>query len=131
MNSRLKTRFKNFIEFYGINKTIEITGSQSLIKECFEDEDPIKFMDNYINLIPIKSDEGYHHLYLDSKDNVVFFRNPEYTEFVFFNDKRIWQYFSTIRGMNFEDIQILLTNWLNEHYPDIEFNILGQSFKFD
>jgi len=130
MNSRLKTRFKKFIEFYGINKSIQITGSQSLIKECFKDDDSIKFMDNYINLIPIKSDEGYH-LYLDSKDNVVFFRNPEYTEFVFFNDKRIWQYFSVIRGMNYEDIQGLLTNWLDQYYPEIKFNTIGQSYKFD
>jgi hypothetical protein len=130
MNSRLKTRFKKFIEFYGIDESIQITGSQSLIKECFEDEDPIKFMNNYINLTSIDSDDGLK-LYLDSNRNAIFFRNIKYRDYLFFNDKRIWKYFSVIKGMDHDNIQKLLTNWLNEHYPDIEFNIVGQSFKFD
>ena len=130
MNSRLKTRFKKFIEFYGIEESIQITGSQSLIKECFEDENPIKFMDEYINLTSIDSDDGLK-LYLDSNRNAIFFRNIKYRDYLFFNDKRIWKYFSVIRGMDHDNIQKLLTNWLNEHYPDIEFNIVGQSFKFD
>lgn len=130
MNSRLKTRFKKFIESYGIEESIQITGSQSLIKECFEDENPINFMDGYINLTSIDSDDGLK-LYLDSNRNVIFFRNIKYHDYLFFNYKRIWKYFSVIRGMDHDNIQKLLTNWLNEHYPDIEFNIVGQSFKFD
>ena len=130
MNSRLKIRFKRFIQFYGIQKSIQIIGYQSLIKECFEDEDPIKFMDSYVNLTSIDSDDGLK-LYLDSNGNVVFFRNLKYTHFLFFNDTRIWWYFSTIRGMDHDNIQKLLTNWLNEYYPDIEFDTVGQSFKFD
>ncbi len=130
MNPRLKTRFKKFIEFYGIEKSIQITGSQSLIKECFEDEDPIKFMDEYINLTSIDSHEGLI-LYSDSNCNVIFFRNIKYSDYLFFNDKRIWKYFSVIRGMGYDDIHLLLTNWLNQHYPEIKFNTIGQSFKFD
>lgn len=130
MDLRLKTRFEKYIKFNGIYRSIEITGSQSLIKECFEGEDPIKFMDSYINLTSIDSDEGLK-LYLDSNHNVIFFTNIKYNDYLFFNDKRIWKYFSVIRGMIYEDIHLLLTIWLNEHYPDIEFNTIGQSYKFD
>ena len=130
MNSRLKTRFKRFIQFYGIQKSIQIIGYQSLIKECFEDEDPIKFMDSYVNLTSIDSDEGLT-LYLDSNRNIIFFRNIKYSDYLFFNDKRIWKYFSVIKGMDYDDIHLLLTNWLNQYYPEIKFNTIGPSFKFE
>ena len=130
MNSRLKTIFEKYIKLNGVYRSIEITGSQSLIKECFEDDDPIKFMDEYINLTSTDSDEGLK-LYLDSNRNVIFFRNMIYSEYLFFNDKRIWKYFSVIRGMDYNDIEKILNNWLNHHYPEIKFNIVGPSFKFD
>ena len=74
MNSRLKSKFEKYIKLNGIYRSIEIVGCQSLIKECFEDDDPIKFMDEYINLTSTDSDEGLK-LYLDSNRNVIFFRN--------------------------------------------------------
>lgn len=130
MNEKLIPKIKKIVKQFGINYSIELFGEQSLITESYKDENPIRFMDSYINLIPIESTDEFI-LYKDDKGNVVFFRNRIFTDYIFFNYKRIWQYFSVIRGMCYDDIHLLLTNWLNEHYPDIVYKTIGQSYKYD
>lgn len=130
MNEKLIPKIKKIVKQFGINYSIELFGEQSLIRESYKDENPIRFMDSYINLIPIESTDEFI-LYKDDKGNVVFFRNRIFTDYIFFNYKRIWQYFSVIRGMYYDDIHLLLTNWLNEHYPDIVYKTIGQSYKYD
>lgn len=129
MKPSLKHNLVYYIKTNNIKSAIELVGTQSLIKECFEGEDPIRFMDDYIGISSIVNDEKML-IYKDSYDNVIFFTTELASPYTFFSQNKIWQYFSTIRGMMYDDVQELLSKWLHEYYPELGNTIAGNSTRY-
>jgi hypothetical protein len=130
MKPSLKHNLAYYIKFNDIKSAIQLVGTQSLIKECFEGEDPIRFMDDYTGISSIVNDEGML-IYKDSFDNVIFFTTDLKSPYTFFAHGKIWQYFATIKGMMYDDIQELLSKWLHEYYPELGNTTAGNSFRYD
>ena len=130
MEPLLKSRLKYFIKFNDIKSAIQLVGTQIILQECFEGEEPIRFMDDYTGISSIVNDEGML-IYKDSFDNVIFFTTDLKSPYTFFAHGKIWQYFTTIKGMMYDDIQVLLSKWLHEYYPELGNTTAGNSFRYD
>lgn len=131
MKPSLKHNLAYYIKIHDIKSAIHLVGTQSLIKECFEDDEPIRFMDDYIGISSIVNDEGML-VYKDSFDNVIFFASEfPSNSYTFFSHNKVWQYFATIKGMLYDEIQELLSKWLHEYYPELGNTTAGNSFRYD
>ncbi len=124
-NEKLTRRVKMMVEKLGLQQAIEMLGSNTnLIKHAYENN-PLEFMDNFKDLETFKRPDYHDVLFYEKKDKTLMLQDDGYMEF-WFDYKEIWYFFENIFNMEYEEIQDILSKWLQD-----TLNLKGYTPRFD
>jgi hypothetical protein len=108
-------RVKSIVNKYGIDKAIEmVAGGPDTIRNAYQDN-PSEFINQFNNLTPVEKDDKIY--YVDKDRLPLFYYFPdEKNGYVYFNYDRIWKFFSDVIGIDYDETQTIINNWLEEAY---------------
>ncbi len=109
-NEKLTRRVKMIVEKLGLQHAIEMLGGNTnIIKHAYENN-PIEFMDNFKDLETVTNPNVIIH---KKKNKAFMLQEDEYMEFYFDYDE-IWSFFDEVFDMEYEEIQRILSEWLED-----------------
>ena len=112
-NEKLTQRVKMIVEKLGLQQAIEMLGGNAnLIKRAYENN-PLEFMDNFKDLETFKKTAYPKRIYYKKNGKELMLQDDEDKKFWFRYDE-IWSFFEKVFDMEYEEIQDILSQWLEE-----------------
>jgi len=112
-NEKLTRRVKMIVEKLGLQHAIEMLGGNTnLIKRAYENN-PLEFMDKFKDLETFKKPAYPNRIYYIKNGKSLMVQEDELKEF-WFHYNEIWYFFQKIFDMKYEEIQRILSQWLEE-----------------
>ena len=112
-DEKLTRRVKMMVEKLGLDDTIKSLGVNR-IKHAYENN-PLEYLDNFKDLEIVKSEKYPNSIFYRKTGKVVMEQNKQTKRFWFDYDE-IWSFFEKVFGMEYQEIQELLTKWLEETF---------------
>jgi hypothetical protein len=110
-------RVKSIVNKYGIERALEmVVGGKETIRNAYQDN-PSEYLNQFNNLTPVEKDNIIY--YVDEDKMPLFqFYSDNTNKYVYINVRKIWMFFYEIIGLKYEyeEIQHILINWLEEVY---------------
>jgi len=112
-NDKLTQRVKLMIEKLGLEDTIKILGGNTnIIKHVYENN-PLEFMDNFKDLESVINPDNPDYIMYKKNGKNLMIQDDEHKQFWFQYDE-IWYFFYIVFDMEYEEIQRILSQWLEE-----------------
>ena len=112
-NDKLTRRVKMMVEKLGLQHAIEILGGNTnIIKHAYENN-PIEFMDNFKDLETVIKPDEPNSIFYKKNGKGLMLQDDEHKQFWFQYDE-IWSFFDIVFDMEYEEIQRILSQWLEE-----------------
>ena len=108
-------RVKSIVNKYGIDRSIElVVGGVDTIRQAYEDN-PLEFLNQFNDLTSFEKNSII--FYVD-KDRLTLFmyHSNEKNRYVYIDYDRIWKFFEVIIGIEYDEIQTIINNWLENTY---------------
>ena len=108
-------RVKSIVNKYGFGRAIElVVGGIDTIKQAYQDNLE-SFLDQFNDLTPVE--KGDKIFYIDKDGNPLFMYYPnKKNRGVYMNYDRIWLFFEVVIGIDYDETQTIIYNWLKETY---------------
>ena len=112
-------RVKSIVNKYGIEQAIEmVVGGPDTIRNAYQNN-PESYLDQFNDLTQIE--KGDKIFYIDKDGNHLFYYYPNKKNgYVYINFYKIWMFFYEVIGMERDEIQGIIKDWLEETY-----NLIG------
>jgi hypothetical protein len=112
-NDKLTQRVKLMIDKLGLLESIKMLGGNTnLIKRAYENN-PLEFMDNFKDLDTFINPDEPNQIYYKKNGISLMLQDNKYMEF-WFEYEEIWYFFQKIFDMKYEEIQRILSQWLED-----------------
>ena len=114
-SEKFNQKVKSMVNKYGFEETLRLFENNSdIIKRAYQDN-PESFLYQYNNLSPIEKDNEIY--YLDKDRLPLFTYDPnEKNWYVYINYHKIWNFFTEVIGLNYNQIQSIIKKWLSQTY---------------
>ena len=110
-NEKLVQGIKRMVEKLGIRESIKMFGGNTnIIKHAYENN-PLEFMDNFKDL---EREELSNTISYRKNGKPIILHNTKYEE-IWFNQYEVWSFFEDILNMEFDDVQNILSQWLEDN----------------
>jgi hypothetical protein len=108
-------RVKSIVNKYGIGQAIElVVGGIDTIKQAYQDN-PLSILNQFNDLTPVEKDDKIFYIDKDGLPLFYYYSN-EKNGYVYIDYDRIWKFFEVIIGIEYDEIQTIINNWLENTY---------------
>jgi len=114
-SEKLNHKIKSMVNKYGVEETLRLFDyNKDIIRRTYQDN-PSEYLNQFNDLSMVEKDNVIY--YVDEDDMPLFqFYSDNTNKYSYNNVHRIWMFFSEIIGLDYEEIQDILKNWLEEVY---------------
>ena len=104
---------KPLINKYGFKETLRLFDNNvDIVKHAYQDN-PSEFLEQFGNLTRVEKDDKI--FYVDKDRFPLFYYYPE-IGLVYINYYKIWSFFEDVIGLKYDEIMVIMNNWLEETY---------------
>jgi hypothetical protein len=108
-------RVKSIVNKYGIDRAIElVVGGVDTIRQSYQDN-PLSILNQFNDLTPVEKDDKIFYIDKDGLPLFYYFSNKN-IRYIYFNNERIWNFFSNILVLRTSEIREIIKNWLEITY---------------
>jgi len=129
-SEKLNHKIKSMINKYGFKETLRLfDNNKDIIRRAYQDN-PSEYLNQFNDLT--KVDEFGDKIYYVDKDRLplfIYFQDRK-NGHVSINNDRIWSFFEDVIGLDYEKIQGVIKNWLEETYNLKGLTPFGVDFKY-
>ena len=112
-------RVKSIVNKYGIDRALElVVGGVDTIRQSYQDN-PLSILNQFNDLTPVEKDDKIFYIDKDGLPLFYYYSN-EKNGYVYIDYDRIWKFFEVIIGIEYDEIQTIINNWLEETYNIID-----------
>jgi len=112
-SEKLNHRVKSMVNKYGVRETLRLfDDNKEIVKHAYQDN-PLEYLKQFDDLTPV--DKGNIMYYVD-KNGLPLFAYFKNRNSVYINYEKIWSFFSMVIGLNSNDIEGIIKDWMEETY---------------
>jgi len=124
-NEKFNQKVKSMVNKFGIEHTLTMFDDNTdIIRRTYQDN-PLEFLNQFNDLTPVEKDDKIYYVDKNRLPLFYYYRNKNYTK-IYFDNSRIWLFFSRIIGLSYDNIKVIMKKWLEETY-----NIKGLTPTYD
>ena len=108
-------RIKSIVNKYGFDNAVElVVGGKESIRQAYLNN-PESFLIQFNDLKPVEKNNKVFYIDKDGLPLFYYFSNKN-IRYIYFNNERIWNFFSKIMVFRTSEIRDVIKNWLEKVY---------------
>ena len=108
-------RIKSMVNKYGYERTSEmVVGGTDTIRNTYQNN-PLEYLNQFNDLKPVENNNKVYYIDKDGLPLFYYFSNKN-IRYIYFNNERIWNFFSKIMVFRTSEIREIIKNWLEITY---------------
>ena len=108
-------RIKSIVNKFGVKQASEmIVGGTETIRRAYQDN-PLEFLDQFNDLTTVEDRDKIYYVDKDRLPLFMYYQDIE-NGYIYTRYDRIWSFFKDVIGLDYEKIQGIMNNWLEETY---------------
>lgn len=108
-------RIKSIVNKYGFDNAVElVVGGKESIRQAYLNN-PESFLIQFNDLKPVEKNNKVFYIDKDGLPLFYYFSNKN-IRYIYFNNERIWNFFSNILVLRTSEIREIIKNWLEITY---------------
>ena len=114
-SEKLNHKIKSMINKYGFKETLRLfDNNKDIIRRAYQDN-PSEYLDQFNDLTPVEKDNKIYYVDKDRLPLIMYYQGKKNGN-VHIDYGRIWSFFEDVISLDYEKIQGVMENWLEETY---------------
>ncbi len=114
-SEKLNQKVKSMVNKYGFKETLRLfDNNKDIIRRAYQDN-PSEYLNQFNDLTPVEKDNKIYYVDKDRLPLFYYYQDEENGD-VHIDYDRIWSFFQDVISLDYEKIQGVMENWLEETY---------------